>query len=188
MPLRLVRPAAEYLPSYVAALERGSSPDTVSPERTWLAQLRAIAGDAAGFLADLAEMAPGGTITLPDGREVARLPGFRRWMWDEDVCGSIGFRYQPGTVQLPAHVLGHAGYAVVPWRRGRGHATRALALLLGEIAPLGLSHVELTTDPDNPASICVIEANGGVLVERFTKGAEYGHAPALRFRIPLAAS
>jgi hypothetical protein len=31
----------------------------------------------------------------------------------------------------------------------------------------------------------VILANGGVLVERFDKGAAYGHQPGLRYRITL---
>ena len=66
--------------------------------------------------------AKGGPITLPDGTQVARLPGFVRWMWDGEFCGQIGFRWQFGTEALPPHCLGHIGYAVVPWKR-RG-ATR----------------------------------------------------------------
>jgi predicted acetyltransferase len=45
--------------------------------------------------------------------------------------------------------------------------------------------VELTTEPDNLASQRVIEANGGRLVERFTKTPQYGSAPGLRYRIDL---
>ena len=45
--------------------------------------------------------------------------------------------------------------------------------------------MELTTDPANVASRKVIEANGGILVARFTKGAACGGTPALRYRIPL---
>jgi hypothetical protein len=33
----------------------------------------------------------------------------------------------------------------------------------------------------------VIQANGGVLVERFTRGPQYGTTPALRYRIDLPA-
>jgi predicted acetyltransferase len=76
---------------------------------------------------------------------------------------------------------------VVPWKRRRGYATRALALLLPRLSGEGLPWVELTTDPDNTASQRVIEANGGVLVERFTKPAAYGGAPGLRYRIAVAA-
>ena len=189
MPLSLVRPALEHLASYTDALRRGWSPDNVRLDVAAREELDAIARDPAAFLARLDDLdARGDPITLPDGSRVARLPGFRRWMWDEDFCGSIGVRWQPGTADLPAHVLGHIGYAVVPWRRRRGHAGRALALLLREIAPIGLPHVELTTEPDNHASIRVITANGGVLVARFVKPEAYGGAPGLRFRIALPAT
>jgi predicted acetyltransferase len=50
----------------------------------------------------------------------------------------------------------------------------------------GLRYVELTTDPDNVASKRVIDANGGVLHERFTKPAQYGGTPGLRYRIVLS--
>lgn len=50
----------------------------------------------------------------------------------------------------------------------------------------GLSYVEITSDPSNVASQCVIEANGGVLHERFTRPAQFGATPGLRYRIRLA--
>jgi predicted acetyltransferase len=124
-------------------------------------------------------------VTLPDGTKVARLPGYRLWMWDGEFCGSIGFRWQPGTEALPAHVLGHIGYAVVPWKQRRGHATRALADMLPRAREEGLAWVDLTTDPENLASQRVVTANGGVLVARFRKPAEYGGHEGLRFRIAL---
>src|SRR2546430_6881442 len=34
--------------------------------------------------------------TLPDGSVVPRLPGYRKWIWDGEFCGVIGFRWQPG--------------------------------------------------------------------------------------------
>ena len=114
-----------------------------------------------------------------------RLPGYRRWIWDDGFCGSIAFRWQPGTEALPPHCLGHVGYSVVPWKRGRGYATRALALLLPEARKEGLAYLELTTDPDNLPSQKVITANGGVLIERFRKDPVYGEAEALLFRIAL---
>lgn len=120
--LELVWPAREYLPGYVAALERGWSPENQRPEAA--------------------------------REELARC-------------------------------LGHIGYAVVPWKRGRGYATRALALLLPQAAREGLPYVELTTDEPNVVSRRVITANGGELVERFTKPPEHGGGVGLRFRIQL---
>lgn len=183
--MHLVVPAERYLASYVAALRRGWSPNTTRPEAAD-EQLEQIAKDAAGFLAEMDDReAKAGPIQLPDGSLSPRLPGYHRWMWDGEFCGSIGFRWQPGTPELPPHVLGHIGYSVVPWKRGRGYATRALALFLPEVKAEGLPYVELTTDLDNIASQKVITSNGGVLVERFTKTAHYGGEPGLRFRIDL---
>lgn len=181
--LHLVLPAEPYLASYAAALRRGWSPATMRPEVAG-EQLEHIARDPAGFLAEMVDRdASGPPITLPDGTKSQRLPGYHRWMWDGEFCGSIGFRWQPGTAELPPHVLGHIGYSVVPWKRGRGYATRALALFLPQVKAEGLEYVELTTDPDNVPSQRVITANGGVLVERFTKTPEYGSTEGLRYRI-----
>lgn len=116
---------------------------------------------------------------------VPRLPGFVRWIWDGDFCGSIGFRWLPGTPDLKAYVLGHIGLAIVPWKRCRGYATQALRAMLELARDQGLDHVELTADPDNPASQNVIAKCGGVLVERFRKDEAYGGGESLRFRIDL---
>ena len=132
MSLDLVLPAATQLPAYVAALERGWSPDnTTGGEATRLAQLARIAEDPDGFLAGMDDPEGlAGDVILPDGSAVKRLPGIVRWLWDGDFCGAINFRWQAGTEALPPHVLGHVGYAVVPWKQGHGHGARALALML----------------------------------------------------------
>ena len=183
----LVTPSQSHLASYIDALRRGWSPDNLRPEagREELARIEA---DVERFieLQDDRE-AKGLPIELPDGTIVNRIPGYRRWMWDGEFSGVIGFRWQPGTNALPPHVLGHIGFSVVPWKRRRGYATRALELMLEEVRAedLGLTYVELTTDVDNVASQRVITANGGALVERFNKPEAYGGAESYRFRIAL---
>src|SRR5207237_8375239 len=170
--------------SYVAALERGWSPDNVRGAAAARDELARIAANANAFLASLVDKeAMGDPVTLPDGTKVPRLPGYRRWMWDGEFCGSIGFRWQRGTEALPPHCLGHIGYAVVPWKQRRGYATRALAQSLADARAEGLALVELTTDPANIASQRVIDANGGTLVERLIKPPQYGSAEGLRYRI-----
>ena len=189
--MRLVtRPAREHLASYAAALAprlvARQRPRPVTAERS----STRIAADPAAFLAGLDHRDPAGaTHHAPRRHPVPRLPGFVRWIWDGALAGSIGLRWQPGTDDLPPHVLGHVGYAVVPWKRRRGYATRALALLLPEARAQGLRRLELTTEPENLASRRVIERNGGILIERDREAPRLRRrrVPALRNRASEAA-
>jgi predicted acetyltransferase len=184
--MQLVWPSEAQLASYVAALKKNWSADNVRGESTAREELDKIDKEPVAFLRSLVDReAKGDPVTLPDGSTVSRIPGYHRWLWDGEFCGSIGLRWQPGTTALPPHCLGHIGYAVVPWKRRRGYATLALRLLLPETKAEGLPFVELTTDPSNIASQRVIQANGGVLIERFIKPPQYGNAEGLRFRISL---
>ena len=181
-------PESALLAGYVAALERGWSPNTMRPEAAQ-EQLAAIARDAAGFVAGLTDPeARGGPVTLPDGSSAARLPGRTFWIWDaadDAFCGSINLRWQAGTPALPPHVLGHLGYTVVPWRQRRGHATAALRALLPVARDEGLPHVDATTDEDNVASQRVLEANGGVLIDRLQPPPALGKGVVRRYRFRL---
>jgi len=184
--IKLLRPTTALLPSYVSALEAGWSPDNVRQEAVALEHLRAIDLNAEAFVDGLDDpTASGGPIPLPDGSTITRLPSIVRWIWDGDVSGAIGFRWQAGTAELPPDVLGHIGFSVVPWKRGHGYARQALNLMLDEARRQGLSYVELTVDPENIASQRVIAACNGVLIERFKKTAAYGCAETLRYRIEL---
>lgn len=183
--LELVWPAAQYLSGYVHALEQGWSPDNLRPQAA-AEGLARIAQDPARFLAEQIDReAKGPLIILPDGSRVPRLPGYSLWMWDGEFCGAISLRWQPGTADLPPYCLGHIGYSVVPWKRGRGCATRALHLLLPQARTEGLAFVGLVTRADNIASQRVIEANAGELIERFRKPSVHDGAETLRFRILL---
>ena len=182
--MKLVWPAPEYLPSYVAALKRGWSPDNIRGAVAAQEDLERIAANPAAFLASLVDKeGTGGPIALPDGTTVPRVPGYRRWLWDGEFCGSIGLRWQPGTEVLPPHCLGHIGYAVVPWKQGRGYATDALHEVLREAKAEGLRYVDITTAPDNLASQRVIQRNGGVLVEEFVTPLALGGRRELRYRV-----
>jgi predicted acetyltransferase len=184
--LQLVWPAEEYLHGYIDALQRGWSPNNLRGEAAAREELQKISKDPFKFLQSKVDYeAAGEPITLPDGSSVPRLPGYSRWLWDGEFCGVIGLRWQHGTNALPPHCLGHIGYSVVPWKRRRGYATLALRLLLPEAKTVGLEYVELTTEPSNIASQRVIEANGGILIERFITPPQFGSIEDFRYRIAL---
>jgi predicted acetyltransferase len=185
--MELIRPRAEHLASYVAALESGWSADNVRGAPAAVEELERLRADPERFIALQEDReALGGPIALPDGSIVARLPGLRRWMWDGTFCGAINLRWQRGTEALPPHCLGHVGYAVIPAKRRLGYATQALRDILPLACADGLRWIELTTDADNAASQRAIEANGGVLVEHFDKPEVFGGHTGLRYRIMLA--
>src|SRR5439155_6393940 len=148
--MQLVRPGPEHLSGYVAALERGWSADNERGEKAAREELARIEADPVAFLDSMEDReGKGSPVTLPDGSIAQRLPGFKRWLWDGEFCGSVGFRWQPGTMALPPHCLGHIGYAVVPWKQGRGYGKCGLRLMLAEVRTVGLPYVELITDPNN---------------------------------------
>jgi predicted acetyltransferase len=194
--MQLIRPTLAHLPGYIAALERGWSPDTTRGPEAAVEALEKIRAKPDSLFATVDDpQAKGPSWTAPDGTVRARIPGLLRWMWDDapdsegtvpGFIGSINLRWMQGHAALPPHILGHLGYAVVPWQRQRGHATRALGLLLPIAQVQGMPFVEITTDPDNIASQRVISNNGGVLVEQFTKDPAWGSKPGLRYRIELA--
>ncbi len=95
-------------------------------------------------------------------RPAGWVTGTYLWMVEDgEVLGRISLRHE--LTPWLREVGGHIGYAVRPSGRRRGHATRALALMLTRSAARGMDRVLVTCDVDNIASRRVIEVNGGVL-------------------------
>ena len=181
--VRLEIPNAALLGAYVEALRTGWSPsnsrDLSGPH------LAAIEVDPAAFLAEY-EWAAGKTTVLADGEVVPRLRGHQYWIsdgaFDGAFCGTIGLRYQAGTIELPSYTSGHVGYTIVPWKRRQGIATAALRALLPIAHEAGLGAIVLTTDPDNVESQHVISGVGGVRIADQPANATFAHRYAYRIQ------
>jgi predicted acetyltransferase len=94
-------------------------------------------------------------------RPPAYVPYTEMWMdVDGGYAGRITLRHR-----LTEPLLtwgGHIGYGVRPTSRRRGHASRALALMLPLAAEKGIDPVLVTCDVANEGSRRAIENNGGV--------------------------
>lgn len=73
----------------------------------------------------------------------------------------------------------------MPWRQREGLASAALVAILPEAKAVGLKYVEVTTSPDNPASVRVIEKAGGQLVRAYTADKALGGREKLEFKLGL---
>jgi predicted acetyltransferase len=90
------------------------------------------------------------------------VTGTYLWMVESDeVVGRISLRHE--LTPWLREFGGHIGYAVRPTARRRGHASKAVALMLPLCAERGLEQVLITCDVANSGSRRVIEANGGML-------------------------
>ena len=99
---------------------------------------------------------------------------------DGRIVGTIQIRHELNDMLLKTG--GHIGYGVRRSERGRGHATRMLALALKKCGTLGIERALVTCDGDNIASARVITKNGGVLENEVL---EPGGNAVLRFWIDI---
>lgn len=145
------------MPSFLEALREGYSRDTQRAETP--ESIAQIAADPEAFIESQRHPPP--TVTLPDGREGPAVPSTTLWYVDgETFLGSFHIRHHLN--ETLEKVGGHVGYTVRPGARGQGHASAMLAEGLDYIrANLPLRRVLLTVNALNPASIRVIEKNGG---------------------------
>lgn len=153
--LELVTPSIEHGPEYLAMVDEVVQQDGEYPYNN--AELAR--QDFAQFVRELEEEAQG--IGLPDEFPPQQV----YWLLKDGkhIVGEIRFR----PVLSPPYEKynGHVGYNIRPSQQGKGYATRQLALLMEEARRLKLAGISLTIEGDNPASVRVIEKNGGKLLQ-----------------------
>lgn len=150
--LLLVKPSLEFETEYVAMIR-----EFLQTDEAWFNDFPLAISDFPAYLRDLENEAQG--IGLPPGV----VPQQTYWLAKngKTILGEIRFR--PVLTPPFEQHNGHIGYNIRPSQRGKGYATRQLALILVEAKNSGLERVMLTIDGDNPASVRVIEKNGGKL-------------------------
>lgn len=151
--LVLVAPTVAHAADYLAMVDEAIAAGEGYPYN----DIELARADFAAFVRELAEEAAG--IGLPP--EIAPQ---ETWLLVTGGGWVVGeFRFRP-TLWPPFEAQnGHIGYNIRPSARRQGYATRGLALLLRRAAAAGLGGVSLTVAGANPASVRVIERNGGRL-------------------------
>jgi len=140
-------------------------------------QLEPFAADFAAYVRALHAYARG--ENLPDGA----VPQNTYWlMRGRTILGTARLRHRLN--ERLEHEGGHVGYGIRPSERGKGCATRLLALMLDKARARGLTRVLVTCNEDNIASRRVIEKNGGRLEDR--RISDRTGKAVLRFWIDLA--
>ena len=154
----LAAPAPRHAPSYLAALRegfrRGNQPAASD------AEIAAIEADFPGHLARIT--AQGGTIRLPSGERVARVPFSLLWLAaGDDFIGEVSIRHELN--DWLRREGGHIGYGIRPSLRRKGFGVEILRQTLICAKRRGIARVLLTCAKENAASARAILANGGVL-------------------------
>ena len=150
--LRLVKPSLEFEAEYTAMVR-----EFLQTEEAWFNNFELALADFAAFVQELQDEAQG--IGMPPDV----VPQQTYWLANEQQTLLGEIRLRPYLTPPFEKHNGHIGYNTRPSRRGKGYATCMLALVLDEARQFGLSRVMPTIDGDNPASVRVIEKNGGWL-------------------------
>lgn len=150
--LGLVKPSLAFEAEYTTMVR-----EFLATGEPWFNNFPLALEDFSAFVQELQDEAQG--IALPPGV----VPQQTYWLANEEdtLLGEI--RLRPHLTPPFEQHNGHIGYNIRPSQRNKGYATCQLALVLDEARQLGLSRVMLTIDGDNPASVRVIEKNGGRL-------------------------
>jgi predicted acetyltransferase len=183
--MELLTPSVEISESYFEALAKGYV-DKSRGKKATVKDIPAIKNDFTAFVSSFDDLEPTvDLMTLSNGDKVERLPSITRWIWDEGFSGTISFRWQKGTNDLPYYCLGHIGYEVVEWKRNKGLATFAVKSMCEIAKKMEMSFIEVVTDIDNAKSQRVIVKSNGVLIELFVKPKHLEQTLSIRYRIYL---
>ena len=149
--LKLIEPTAALEESYRSYVAEAQAADELLVP--WV-----LGFEAADFPALLTRLSD-----ASDGKEVPEnfVPHTTYWTVATagEIVGVANLRHRLNDFLLREG--GHIGYSIRPSLRGRGLATRQLALAVEAAGRRGIQRVLVVCERDNPASARVIEKNGG---------------------------
>ena len=156
--LKLITPSAALEESYRSYVAEAQAAD--DPLVPWV-----LGFDADDFPAMLARLS-----NASEGKGLCEnlVPHTTYWTVDAagEIVGVANIRHR-----LNENLLlegGHIGYSIRPSLRGRGLATRQLALAIEAAGRRGIQRVLVICERDNAASARVIEKNGGCMADEVT--------------------
>lgn len=84
-----------------------------------------------------------------------------------DCIGKLQIRHSPSkSASFPESFENHIYYEIYPEFRKQGYGKKILELGLEEVRKMGLKEVILTCTEENKASQKIIEANGGIFLDK----------------------
>lgn len=162
VPVRLVKPSADYRRQYVAFYEdwRRSGEDIVP----WVVER-----DPADFEAMVQFLYAQDSEEKLSGAGANWVPHSTYWLVDEreEIVGAVNIRHRLNAKLLNSG--GHIGYGIRPSERRKGYATQLLALALEKTRELRLVRVLVVCDKGNIGSERTILKNGGLLESEHTE-------------------
>ena len=154
--LKLVKPNNQYKESIIAMIEEWKSYNEMHPN--------ANRAPAAIFAKDPYEYETFVESIDNKGNEPGKVPSTTYFLYDDErdiMIGAINIRHYLNDFLLKEG--GHIGDGIRPSERGKGYATKMIALGLDVCRNLGIKHVLMVCDRDNIASARTIIKNGGIL-------------------------
>ncbi|HEY5003761.1 MAG TPA: GNAT family N-acetyltransferase [Ktedonobacteraceae bacterium] len=150
--LELVKPSLVFRAEYIAMVR-----EFLQTDESWFNNFPLAQSDFPAFVRELEDEAQG--INLPPGI----VPQQTYWLLKDGATIVGESRLRPILTPPFEQHNGHIGYNIRPLQRQKGYATCQLALLLDVARSHRLTRVMLTIEGHNPASVRVIEKNGGKL-------------------------
>ncbi len=187
MPIELVKPCKEFLPSYLEALSEGTHCNMAlgafADE-----SVDEISRDPDEYLKRINDTSPR-VVELPDGSSYTIADHALFWLVDgARYLGSVSLRFA-GDKEVIEEFGGHIGVAIRPGLLNKGYGVKA-ATLAWQLAGAyfkerGINPIFVSCNPTNTASKRLIEHNGGKLVQE--KSDAFGTGPSLVYVIDLCA-